>query len=241
MMGWLAFWFTFFVLGHLFPYTTLNESETNRKTSKTRPTNDLYVVLMKNAFASFLFTSLVSLLFNTTTNHNMPQTSYCHSLFSFCTRICISLVLLETCFYYSHRLFHHKWFWRFHQTHHKYTSPIALSAVYCSVPEMIVVNQLPVMIGPILTGMKTWEIVIWMMIAAISMCSNVVVDLWQSLQIPFFLFSGTLMAHSSVDSVLFGTCKRFKMHDIHHMDYRYNFGFLIFLDWLHGTYKRPVS
>lgn len=60
----------------------------------------------------------------------------------------ICILVEEVAFYYSHRLLHHPRIYKFiHKRHHEWTSPIAITAVYCHPVEHVFSNLLPVFSG----------------------------------------------------------------------------------------------
>lgn len=59
-------------------------------------------------------------------------------------------------FYTFHRLFHHPRLYTWHKLHHEFSVPVALAAMYVSVPEMLLVNIVPTVLGACLTGMNVY-------------------------------------------------------------------------------------
>jgi fatty acid hydroxylase domain-containing protein 2 len=77
----------------------------------------------------------------------------------------VSILLEEIFFYYSHRLFHHKWFYtKFHKQHHEWKSPIAVTAIYCHPVEHVVSNLLVVTIGPLVMTSQMSFIWMWLLL-----------------------------------------------------------------------------
>ena len=59
-------------------------------------------------------------------------------------------VLFDTWFYWAHRLFHTKWLYkRFHKQHHRFTTPVGISAVYAHPVEDLFVNLGSTFVGPL--------------------------------------------------------------------------------------------
>ncbi|XP_063709219.1 fatty acid hydroxylase domain-containing protein 2-like [Culicoides brevitarsis] len=58
--------------------------------------------------------------------------------------------LREFVFFYMHRLIHHRSLYEHvHKKHHRWTAPIALSAVYCTPAEHVICNYIPIVVGPV--------------------------------------------------------------------------------------------
>ncbi|CAL4088587.1 unnamed protein product [Meganyctiphanes norvegica] len=124
----------------------------------------------------------------------------------------IGCILLEEAgFYYSHRLFHHRLFYkRFHKMHHEWQSPISITAIYSHPLEHIISNMGPVFLGPLVFGSHTATIWLW--------CSMV--------------YLSTLNAHSGYHLPFFPSPEA---HDFHHLKFNQCYGVLGVLDLLHGT------
>ena len=128
----------------------------------------------------------------------------------------ISFIILELWFYYVHRLMH--WgplYRRFHKQHHEFIKPYGSTGIYCSVTELIAVNQISVSLGPIVTGMTGWSLALWF------------------LTIAFF----TVVSHSGLTIPYLSDGS----HDIHHLRWKYNYGIFEVLDWVHGTQYKESS
>lgn len=132
--------------------------------------------------------------------------------FQWCLFELIICVLLEEAgFYYSHRLLHHPRIYKFiHKRHHEWTSPIAITAIYCHPVEHIFSNLVPPLLGPLILGSHTATSWLWFAIAILS----------------------TLNAHSGFHFPFFPSPEA---HDFHHLKFNQNFGVLGVLDRLHGT------
>lgn len=72
------------------------------------------------------------------------------------------LLVQEAVTYYVHRVFHFPSFYRrFHKKHHQWTTPIALSAIYCHPVEHLVINLFPSILGPLLMHSHDLTIYTW--------------------------------------------------------------------------------
>ncbi|KAK7863568.1 hypothetical protein R5R35_014066 [Gryllus longicercus] len=122
------------------------------------------------------------------------------------------LILMEEIgFYYSHRLLHSRYLYRFiHKRHHEWTAPIAVTAIYCHPIEHIFSNLLPPLLGVLLMGSHVATAYLWFSLAILS----------------------TLNAHSGYHLPFFPSPEA---HDFHHLKFNQCFGVLGVLDRLHGT------
>ncbi|XP_035205416.1 fatty acid hydroxylase domain-containing protein 2-like [Stegodyphus dumicola] len=107
----------------------------------------------------------------------------------------IFCVLMEEAgFYYSHRLLHHPRIYKYiHKRHHEWTSPIAITAIYCHPVEHIFSNLVPPLLGPLVLGSHTATSWLWFAIAILS----------------------TLNAHSGFHFPFFPSPEA---HDFHHLN-----------------------
>jgi len=128
-------------------------------------------------------------------------------------RLIISVMIAEVIFFYTHKLLHHKSLYRYHEKHHLLIQPCAFAALYCSGLEAVMSNHLSIVVGPIITGMKGYELFFWFGMCALN----------------------TLKAHSGSRLDFFNS----RYHDLHHSKRVVNFGFLYLLDILHGTCELP--
>jgi sterol desaturase/sphingolipid hydroxylase (fatty acid hydroxylase superfamily) len=134
--------------------------------------------------------------------------------------ILISLLFTEVFFYYIHRLLHYKYFYRYiHSIHHTYSAPISITAIYAHPLEYIFGNILPIVIGPIVCNSHLITIWIWQLIVIMN---TVIVHSGFAPKNPIYKY---LYIPDPTK------------HDVHHMSYKFNYGVIDVLDYLHGTLK----
>ena len=67
--------------------------------------------------------------------------------------IAVFVLIEEVCFYYVHRLLHHRSLYALiHKQHHEFKAPIGIAAMYAHPIEHAFSNAIPVMIGPLVMG-----------------------------------------------------------------------------------------
>ncbi|CAL1289043.1 unnamed protein product [Larinioides sclopetarius] len=125
--------------------------------------------------------------------------------------IAFCVFMEEIGFYYSHRLLHHPRFYKhIHKMHHEWTSPIAITAIYCHPVEHLLSNLMPALLGPLILGSHMFTSWIWFSLALLS----------------------TLNSHCGFHFPFFPSPEA---HDFHHLKFNENYGVLGILDRLHGT------
>jgi methylsterol monooxygenase len=122
-----------------------------------------------------------------------------------------AVVAEEIVFYYGHRLLHTPYFYkRIHKIHHEWKAPIGLVSLYAHPLEHMIGNLLPVVAGPMLTGMHVSLLWVWF----------------------HFGICTTINTHCGYHLPgLFSP----RAHDFHHEKFNENFGVMGWLDVLHGT------
>ena len=126
---------------------------------------------------------------------------------------CIFTYLLaDIWFYHIHVFAHHPQIYQWvHKMHHKFTKPYALTALYCTGYETVVVNCFSVGLGPIIFQLPPPYIYIWFVLVSLN----------------------TVASHSGYTFSIFID----KSHEIHHAEFNYNYSFNYWLDKLYGTYR----
>lgn len=85
----------------------------------------------------------------------------------------VCILVDEIGFYYSHRLFHNKFFYKhIHKKHHEWQSPIAITAIYCHPLEQLLSNVLPVAGGSVIMQSHTSVTWLWLAIATLTTLNN---------------------------------------------------------------------
>lgn len=87
--------------------------------------------------------------------------------------LAVCILVDEIGFYYSHRLFHNKFFYKHvHKKHHLWQSPIAITATYCHPLEHMLSNILPVAGGSVIMQSHTSITWLWLMLATLTTLNN---------------------------------------------------------------------
>ncbi len=192
LYSWISYWLCYFI-GGCFLY-----QEIESKVS----TQQLLYNLGVNSLLTFLFIPI--------TNY-IPTLIYVpNNLLGYLLRIILALLIGDLCFYWSHRLFHHPYFYLLHKKHHTYVKPNALAGLYCHPLEMLLSNHLSMIIPlKIIVSYSDTMLMIESGIVALNI----------------------LKSHSGYDWV------SGLHHAKHHELLNCNYGFSYITDYIFGTYK----
>lgn len=155
-----------------------------------------------------MFITLLLSLFIT-----LPMIKLSPTLSNYIIHIIIAFIIGDLCSYGFHRLLHTSYFYHIHKIHHRYIIPHTFVGVYCHPIEMMF-NYLSILLSLMMTS--SYNNLTLMMEASI-------------------ISLGILLSHRANVNLLFDFGS--KMHNIHHQQMNYNYGFSMIIDWLFGTLK----
>lgn len=209
-----VFWVTYIGASMLFPD---DKSIMRPKSRITRI--DVIKRLVVNCFATIAMVPLISYI---------PQLIFFPDTILWrLVRFVLFPFISEIWFYYIHRLMHTKYFYKWHADHHAFIQSYALAGLYCSVVEMIFVNQLSVAIPYQILGLTMGEMMFGNILVAFSALRGHAGMYFRD-DIPMWMSYLSKDMISSLD------------HDIHHRTMSSNYGVLYLLDRIHGTYKSDL-
>ncbi|XP_059491051.1 fatty acid hydroxylase domain-containing protein 2-like [Neocloeon triangulifer] len=217
IMYWLvgAIFLVFDFTGWMSKYKT--QPGTNEPLQAPRLTKVVKCVLINQFVVGMSLTLLmheITRLTSTKEQLDLNKFKELPSISTMLIHLAVFATVREVLNYYTHRLMHHRLFYKnVHKQHHMWSAPIALISIYCHPVEHIIVNAFPAITGPIL--MKSHPLVLWS---------------WFLLVQPW-----SMIIHSGYHFPLF-PCPEF--HDFHHMTSTSNFGNLTIMDAIHGTDKQ---
>lgn len=190
IVGWFTFWMVYWLTEGLFPF--------DERSKNIVPANVVERVVARNMLLSFPY-SLIFWELMPDISGFIPGSFIVHYIFA--------AILMDGWFYFTHRLLHHRWFYRWHKQHHQFNIPYPLVAVYGSIVETLLGDVTAIGLGPSLFRMTGLELEIWMTLMALH----------------------ALLIHSSAHHG--------RDHNIHHGKNMGNFGLLPLFDRIFDTYR----
>jgi sterol desaturase/sphingolipid hydroxylase (fatty acid hydroxylase superfamily) len=139
------------------------------------------------------------------------------SLFMILRNSIISVIIQDILFFSFHYTFHNPMFYgKIHKMHHEWIAPIACSGNYNHPLEHALVNMLPAVVGPMLTGMHITTFILWTFLEAVTVT----------------------VTHSDYNWWFLCAQK----HDDHHKHFNCNYGVLYFSDYMFRTiYPKKIE
>jgi len=196
MFSWGIFWLVYWISGIYLSW----------KNHANRPVDNLSQVL------SCLLLNMIWTFIGTIIIFYVPIRL--ETTFNIVIKLLLCNIITEIWFYHMHLLLHHPHLYKkFHKTHHRYSNPYSLTALYCSGYEAVVCNVFAVGLGPVMLNIPSPYLYIWFGLVALN----------------------STVTHSGyrVGWIIDGS------HDFHHSNQLWNFGTMSLFDRIYGTYKDP--
>ena len=198
--SWFVFWITYWIVGGLMSWRA--HVTGIRNVTMLKEVVSVVVVNMMWSFIGLIVLCFLPLRVNVEV----------HIFF----KLFFTYVITELWFYHLHCFAHNVQMYKhLHKLHHKFKEPYALTALYCTGYETVVINCFAVGIGPIIFQIPPPYIYLWFIIVAVN----------------------SVATHSGYSFYMLID----RAHDLHHFKFCYNYGTSPYLDMLYGTYKDPAS
>lgn len=195
-IGLILFWTIYLGIGIWFPK---NKAVTRKIANITN--KKVIINLIQNIIVTILMMPIISLI---------PSFEINISIIKYL----LTVIIMESWFYYSHRLLHCDKLYKYHSVHHEFIQPYALAGLYCSYVEMILVNLMTLVLPIQLLNYHLVEICIISILVSLNV----------------------LKGHSGIQLYYHQSLFSSQGHDQHHLRLTVNYGLISILDRFHNTY-----
>jgi len=193
------------------PSRVRNNDNKNSTTAAAHRFSQIAGVLCQNMLASLVFGAACWTFVGQFYDIEAQSQQAAEPFLELATKGGAAFVFADFWFYHSHRAFHEiPRLYVLHLKHHTFRFPTALSAVYCDWREMIAVNLITALSGPIFLRMSPCALHIWLVGACVY----------------------TQLEHHGSQLVAGINPEH---HDQHHQRVKGNYGLTRFWDCVHGT------
>jgi sterol desaturase/sphingolipid hydroxylase (fatty acid hydroxylase superfamily) len=129
-----------------------------------------------------------------------------YDIISCCKQLLLLYIFSDLVFYIMHYIFHSKYLYKYHQVHHHYKDPVAITTFYAHPIDFVCTNILPFVILGIIIGAHFITMNIWIVITT---------------------FNGIYISHANMTNN--------KFHIKHHKNVIYNYGLGMYMDKILST------
>jgi sterol desaturase/sphingolipid hydroxylase (fatty acid hydroxylase superfamily) len=192
--GWFSFWATYWVFGSLLSW--FSHVKKIREVSKVKEVINVLIVNMMWTFFGAIFINLLPV--RAMTNSHVI------------IKLLLTYLITDIWFFHIHIMMHQRQIYpHLHKLHHAFQYPWALTALYCTGYEAIVLNLVAVSLGPVIFDLPSPYVQIWMCLVSLN----------------------SLITHSGIKFSFFD----YGAHETHHNKFIFNYSLSPYLDMLYGT------